>query len=69
MDWYRFAGTALVVGVIGPLFWLGVNVLSNKLGSWLHARARVWGGEQTGTKQRLFKHLARLWAAGQKPLF
>lgn len=30
-DWYRAAGTVLVVGFIGPLFWLGVNVLENKL--------------------------------------
>lgn len=26
MDTYRFLATALVIGVIGPLFWLGVNV-------------------------------------------
>lgn len=26
MHEYRFLATALVVGVIGPLFWLGVNV-------------------------------------------
>lgn len=24
-DWYRTAATALVVGVIGPLFWMGVG--------------------------------------------
>lgn len=30
-DWYRAAGTALAVGVIGPLFWLGVNVLENQI--------------------------------------
>ena len=31
IDWYRALGTALVVGIIGPLFWLGVNVLENRL--------------------------------------
>ena len=27
MDWPRLVGTALVVGIIAPLFWLGVKVL------------------------------------------
>lgn len=40
MDWYKMAGTALVVGVIGPLFWLGVNVLENKLKGWWSLRRR-----------------------------
>lgn len=31
MSWERMLGTALVVGVIGPLFWLGVNMLENWL--------------------------------------
>lgn len=31
IDWYRALGTALVVGIIGPLFWLGVNVLENRI--------------------------------------
>ena len=31
VDWYRALGTALVVGVIGPLFWLLVNVLENRI--------------------------------------
>lgn len=31
VDWYRALGTVLVVGFIGPLFWLGVNVLEAKL--------------------------------------
>lgn len=26
MDWIKFACIALVVGIIGPLFWLGVNL-------------------------------------------
>jgi hypothetical protein len=31
MDIPRFLGIALVVGLIGPLFWLGVNLLENWL--------------------------------------
>jgi hypothetical protein len=31
MDGYRLAATALVVGIIAPLFWLGVGVLENRL--------------------------------------
>ncbi len=30
-EWGRFIGTAIVVGIIGPLFWLGVNVLEGKI--------------------------------------
>jgi hypothetical protein len=45
MEWEKFLATALVVGVIGPLFWLGVKVLENRLrllwGLWQqHWRAR-----------------------------
>ena len=38
MDWYKAISVALVVGVIGPAFWLLVNVLETKLqsrGVWL----------------------------------
>lgn len=31
MDASRFLGAAVVVGIIGPLFWLGVNVLEVRL--------------------------------------
>ena len=42
VDWYRFFGTALVVSVIGPLFWLGVNVLENRLRlGWALLRERL----------------------------
>lgn len=27
----KFIGTALVVGIIGPLFWLGVGILENRI--------------------------------------
>lgn len=30
----KFIGTALVVGIIGPLFWLGVNMLEG----WMRRR-------------------------------
>ena len=31
MTWERFLATALIVGVVGPLFWLGVGLLENRL--------------------------------------
>ena len=31
MDVGRFFGTFLIVGIVGPAFWLGVNVLENWL--------------------------------------
>lgn len=31
MSAYELLGVALVTGVIGPLFWLGVNVMENRL--------------------------------------
>lgn len=34
MSSYKFFAVALVVGIIGPLFWLGVNVFEN----WLKRR-------------------------------
>jgi hypothetical protein len=30
VDYVKMIGIALVVGFIGPLFWLGVNVLETK---------------------------------------
>jgi hypothetical protein len=66
MDFYRMAGTAIVVCVIGPLFWLGVNVLNNQAGLWIGKAARRWGREESPAKHHLFKGLARLWAVGQK---
>ena len=37
MDWYKGLALALVVGVIGPLFWLCVNVFEN----WLKGRINL----------------------------
>ena len=41
-EWAKPIGIALVVGVIGPLFWLGVNVFENWLKrSWSRIRPRL----------------------------
>jgi len=69
MDWWRGLGTMIVVGLIGPLFWLGVGYLNNKIGHSLNRRAGVWDPKQSRAKQRLFYYLARFWTALQKPLF
>lgn len=52
MDWIKFVCVALVVGVIGPLFWLGVNVLENKLKSWLRLRRDARKARKTTTPNR-----------------
>lgn len=36
MDWYRITATAVIVGVISPLFWLGVNKFELHFYAWLH---------------------------------
>lgn len=58
-DWYRAAGTALAVGIIGPLFWLGVNVLENRIRLWIGSlriaiRARQ-AEKATRAQRRLLK--------------
>lgn len=58
IDWYRAVGTALVVSVIGPLFWLGVNVLENRIRlGWtlLRERLRRRHREQAEASGRLLK--------------
>lgn len=55
IDWYRFFGTALVVSVIGPLFWLLVGVIENRLRrGWFLLRER-WNRQQAKTANRLLK--------------
>lgn len=44
-----FLGTALIVGIVGPLFWLGVNVLETKVRS-LIGKARGRSRQQAGTQ-------------------
>ena len=48
MEWTKMVALALVVGVIGPAFWLGVKVLENKL--WL------WVGNRRAAKQAARTH-------------
>lgn len=69
MDFYRVAGTAIVVCLIGPLFWLLIDVLNNKAGLWVGKTARRWSREESPTKHYLFKGLSSLWTALQKPIF
>ena len=38
MGWEKAVAIALVVGFIGPLFWLGVQVLENKFWLWIRNR-------------------------------
>lgn len=53
MNWEKAVALALVVGVIGPLFWLGVQVLENKFWLWLR---KVRSAKQTAaTDGRLLK--------------
>jgi hypothetical protein len=40
MTWNHALGAALVVGLIGPLFWLGVNVLDGKITALLREQIR-----------------------------
>lgn len=59
MDFGRFVGTALVVGLIGPLFWLLVSSLDAKAESLIRKAARRWGSKKPGAEQRLLDQLAR----------
>jgi hypothetical protein len=45
----KFIATALVVGVVGPLFWLGVKVLENKLKSLADKLSRRRRAKQSTT--------------------
>lgn len=42
MDEYRFVAVALVVGVIAPLFWLGVNVFDGWVQRNVYPIIRLW---------------------------
>lgn len=46
-DLGKFVGTALVVGVIGPLFWLGVKVLENFIQGRLTLLRQRWRSRHT----------------------
>jgi hypothetical protein len=45
----KFIATALVVGVVGPLFWLGVKVIENRLKSLANKLGRRWRAKQSTT--------------------
>jgi hypothetical protein len=49
MDWPRFLGTALVVGVVGPLVWLFAGWLANVLRSFGYKLVHRWRSKQSGT--------------------
>lgn len=55
MSWQQFLATALVVGVIGPLFWLGVNVFENALKSWANRALQRWRAKKARAQGRLLK--------------
>lgn len=62
----KFIATAIIVAFIGPLFWLGVGYLENKLKSLTYKAVALWRSKQTPTQSRLFKYASRAWAIGQK---
>ncbi len=55
MEAGRVIGTILIVCVIGPLFWLGVQVLEAKF--WLWIRNRRAAKQAAATDDGLFKKL------------
>lgn len=55
MNAYQFAATALVVGVIAPLFWLGVQWVGIRVDAWI---ARRWRLLREKTRQRLADRVA-----------
>lgn len=68
-DFAKGIATALIVGVIGPLLWLGIDVLVGKFGLWANRGAKRWTRQESPAKHYLFKYLAGFWAIGQKRLF
>jgi hypothetical protein len=46
MGTYEFLATALVMGIIAPLFWLGVNVLDGWVQRNVYPRIRIWWAEK-----------------------
>jgi hypothetical protein len=54
----RAIGTALVVAVIGPLFWLGTEWVSNSFESLVRKAVRRWGSKEPGAQERLLQRLA-----------
>jgi hypothetical protein len=59
-DIARGIGTAVMVGVIGPLLWLFAAYGSNVFESLLRKAISRWGSKKPGAQQRLLNNLARL---------
>jgi hypothetical protein len=55
MNTYQFAATALVVGVIAPLFWLGVQWVGLRVDVWI---TRKWRLLREKTRQRMSNGVA-----------
>lgn len=55
MNTYQFAATALVVGVISPLFWLGAQWVGLRVDVWL---ARKWRLLREKSRDRLSRRAA-----------
>jgi hypothetical protein len=49
----KFLMTALIVGVVGPLFWLGVGLLGNFLESLFKKARSRWRAKKATAHQRL----------------
>ena len=49
----KFLATALIVGIVGPLFWLGVGMLGNWLESLLNKARSRWRAKQARAHHRL----------------
>jgi hypothetical protein len=51
----KFVATALIVGVVGPLFWLGVKVLENWLTSLVNKARSRWRRQKAASHDGLRK--------------
>lgn len=55
MNAYKFVATALIVGVVAPLFWLGVQWIGIRVDAWI---ARKWRLLREKARQRLTDRIA-----------
>lgn len=55
MEWEKAVAIALVVGFIGPAFWLGVQMLERRF--WLWIRGRREAKQAAAANNGLFKKL------------
>lgn len=59
-DIAKGVGTALVVGVLGPLLWLGADAGSAYCERLIRHAVRRWGSKKPGAQQRLLQRLTTL---------